>query len=212
MSKRFLRGLILSIEYLALIGSIILIVHSIINSKWEVTAAALAVIAAIIANFNSQRISWKQEDEYEADIDINFDVKVMNRMVLLVIENTGGSRAYKVNFAITPELKVIGNKTIKDGNISFIDKKERIQYHVSGTVEMFEQNLKGERPKNYIVEYSFSQTENGRIVKKQKTISMEQYRLTTSPDSDLENFYIKNSNISEKLSKLEKAILRISNK
>lgn len=41
-----------------------------------------------------------------------------------------------------------------------------------------------------------------------KTISMEHYRLTTSPDSDLENFYIKNGNISEKLEKLEKAILK----
>ncbi|AZB28452.1 hypothetical protein [Chryseobacterium balustinum] len=124
MSKRFLRGLILSIEYLALIGSIILIVHSIKNSNWEVTAAALAVIAAIIANFNSQRISWKQEDEYEADIEINFDLKTISRKVLLVIENTGGSRAYKVNFTITPELKVIKNEIIKNGNLNFIDKKK----------------------------------------------------------------------------------------
>ncbi|AZB28453.1 hypothetical protein [Chryseobacterium balustinum] len=74
---------------------------------------------------------------------------------------------------------------------------------------MFTQNLNGERPKDYTVEYSFSQTENGRLVKKQKTISMEQYRMTTSPDSDLEDFYIKNSNISDKLDKLEKAILQI---
>ncbi|SKC12248.1 hypothetical protein [Chryseobacterium balustinum] len=209
MSKRFLRGLILSIEYLALIGSIILIVHSIKNSNWEVTAAALAVIAAIIANFNSQRISWKQEDEYEADIEINFDLKTISRKVLLVIENTGGSRAYKVNFTITPELKVIKNEIIKNGNLNFIDKKERIQYNVSDTADMFTQNLNGERPKDYTVEYSFSQTENGRLVKKQKTISMEQYRMTTSPDSDLEDFYIKNSNISDKLDKLEKAILQI---
>lgn len=208
MSKRFSRSLILSIEYLALSGSIILIFHSIINSTWEVTAAALAVIAAIIANFNSQRISWKQEDEYEADIDINFDLKVIRRMALLVIENTGGSRAYKVKFTITPELKVINNQTIKNGDLNFIDKKERIQYYVSYTPEMFEENSKGERPKEYTVEYSFSHTENGRLVKKQKTISMDHYRMTTSPDSDLENFYIKNSNISEKLDKLEKAILK----
>ncbi len=143
MSKRFLRGLILSTEYLALIGSIILIVHSIKNSNWEVTAAALAVIAAIIANFNSQRISWKQEDEYEADIEINFDLKTISRKVLLVIENTGGSRAYKVNFTITPELKVIKNEIIKNGNLNFIDKKERIQYNVSDTADMFAQNLNG---------------------------------------------------------------------
>ncbi|WP_223558350.1 hypothetical protein [Chryseobacterium lathyri] len=102
-------------------------IHSIKNSNWEVTAAALAVIAAIIANFNSQRISWKQEDEYEADIEINFDLKTISRKVLLVIENTGGSRAYKVNFTITPELKVIKNEIIKNGNLNFIDKKERIQ-------------------------------------------------------------------------------------
>ncbi|MGG7437387.1 hypothetical protein ACQ7CU_04830 [Chryseobacterium arthrosphaerae] len=80
MKKKILRSLILSIEYLALCGSVILIFYSIINSKWEVTAAALAVVAAIIANFNSQRVSWKQEDEYEADIDIKFDLKIIRKM------------------------------------------------------------------------------------------------------------------------------------
>lgn len=125
MSKKISRTLILSIEYSALLGSIILIVYSIINSNWEVTTAALAVVAAIIANFNSQRISWKQEDEYEADIDINFDLKTISRKVLLVIQNTGGSRAYKVNFVITPELKVINNEIIKDRNLNFIEKKEK---------------------------------------------------------------------------------------
>ncbi|MDP9959763.1 hypothetical protein [Chryseobacterium lathyri] len=209
MSKKISRTLILSIEYSALLGSIILIVYSIINSNWEVTTAALAVVAAIIANFNSQRISWKQEDEYEADIDINFDLKTISRKVLLVIQNTGGSRAYKVNFVITPELKVINNEIIKDRNLNFIEKKEKIQYNVSTTADMFAQNLINERPKNYTVEYSFSQTENGKLIKKQKTISIEHYRRTTSPDSDLEDFYIKNGNISEKLDKLEKAILKI---
>lgn len=211
MSKRFSRKLILSVEYLALCGSIILIFYSIINSNWEVTAAALAVVAAIIANFNSQRISWKQEDEYEADLDIKFDLKVVRKMALLVIENTGGSRAYNIKFTITPELKVLNNKIIKDGDLTFIDKKERIQYYVAYTPDMFDENLKGERPKDYTVHFSFSHTENGNSVKKQKTISMEQYRMTTSPDSDLENFFIKNSNISEKLDKLEKAVLKIKN-
>jgi hypothetical protein len=211
MNKKFLRSLILSIEYLALFGSVTLIFYSIINSNWEVTAAALAVVAAIIANFNSQRISWKQEDDYEADIDIKFDLKIIRKMALLVIENTGGSRAYNVKFTITPELKVLNNEIIKDGNLTFIDKKERIQYYVAYTSDMFEENSKGERSKDYKVDFSFSHTENGNLVKKQKTISMEQYRMTTSPDSDLENFYIKNSNISENLNKLEKAILKNRN-
>lgn len=211
MNKKKLRNLILSIEYLALCGSVTLIFYSIINSNWEVTAAALAVVAAIIANFNSQRISWKQEDEYEADIDIKFDLKILRKIALLVIENTGGSRAYNVKFIITPELKVLNNQVIKDGNLIFIDKKERIQYYVAYTPDMFDENSQGERPKDYIVDFSFSHTENGNLVKKQKTISMEQYRMTTSPDSDLENFYIKNSNISEKLDKLEQAILKNKN-
>lgn len=210
MEKKILRILILSIEYSALFGSIILVAYSFKNSNWEVTAAALAVIAAIIANFNSQRITWKQEDEYEADIEINFDLKTISRKVLLVIENTGGSRAYNVNFSISPELKVLNNQIIKNGSINFIEKKERIQYNVFYAVDMFAQNLSGERPKEYIVEYSFSQSENGRLIKRHKTISIEQYRMTTSPDSDLEDFYIKNSNISEKLEKLEEAILKVS--
>ncbi|WP_346984151.1 hypothetical protein [Chryseobacterium sp. POE27] len=125
MKKRILRNFILSIEYFALLGSVILIGYSIKNSNWEITAAALAVIAAIIANFNSQRISWKQEDEYEADIDINFDLKTLSRKVLFVIENTGGSRAYNVNFSVSPELEVINNQIIKNGNINFIDKKRK---------------------------------------------------------------------------------------
>lgn len=209
MYKKYVRCLILSVEYLALIGSIILVLYSILNAKWEITAASLAVIAAIISNFNSQRISWKQEDEYDADIDINFDLKTMNRKVLLVIENIGGSRAYNIKFTITPELKVLNNSIIKNGSLNFIEKEERIQYNVAYTPDMFTQNLNGERPKDYTVEYSFSQSKNGRLIKKNKTISIEQYRMTTSPDSDLDDFYIRNSNISEKLERLEKAILKI---
>ncbi|KYH06638.1 hypothetical protein A1704_23440 [Chryseobacterium cucumeris] len=73
---------------------------------------------------------------------------------------------------------------------------------------MFDENSRGERPKDYTVYFSFSHTENGSAVKKQKTISMKQYKMTASPDSDLENFYIKKSNISEKSDKSEKAILK----
>ena len=210
MNKKNLRILILVIEYLALLGSVVLIFYSVINSKWEVTAAALAVIAAIIANFNSQHISWKQEDEYEADIEVDFDLKTINRLVLLVIENIGGSRAYNLKFEIMPELKILNNEIIKDFDLKFINKKERIQYMVSNTAEMFAQNVDNERPIDYKVNYSFSQTENGRIIYKNKTISIEHYRKTTSPDSDLETFYLRNANISEKIDNLEKTIAKIS--
>lgn len=132
-------------------------------------------------------------------------------MALLVIENTGGSRAYNVMFTITPELKVLNNQIIQNGNLIFIDKKERIQYYIGHTPDIFAENLNGQRPEDYTVDFSFSHTENGNLVKKQKKISMEPYRRTTSPDSDLENFYMKNSNISEKLDKLEKAILKSKN-
>lgn len=210
MNKKNLRILILVIEYLALLGSLVLIFYSVINSKWEVTAAALAVIAAIISNFNSQRITWKQEDEYEADIEIDFDLKTINRLVLLVIENIGGSRAYNLRFEITPELKILNDEAINVFDLKFVNKKERIQYIVSDTAEMFAQNLEKERPIDYKINYSFSQTENGRKIFKNKTISIEHYRKTTSPDSDLETFYIKNANISEKIDKLEKTIAKVS--
>lgn len=210
MNKKNLRILILVIEYLALLGSLVLIFYSVINSKWEVTAAALAVIAAIISNFNSQRITWKQEDEYEADIEIDFDLKTINRLVLLVIENIGGSRAYNLRFDITPELKILNDEVINVFDLKFVNKKERIQYIVSDTAEMFAQNLEKERPIDYKINYSFSQTENGRKIFKNKTISIEHYRKTTSPDSDLETFYIKNANISEKIDKLEKTIAKVS--
>lgn len=210
MNKKNLRILILVIEYLALLGSLVLIFYSVINSKWEVTAAALAVIAAIISNFNSQRITWKQEDEYEADIEIDFDLKTINRLVLLVIENIGGSRAYNLRFEITPELKILNDEVINVFDLKFVNKKERIQYIVSDTAEMFAQNLEKERPIDYKINYSFSQTENGRKIFKNKTISIEHYRKTTSPDLDLETFYIKNANISEKIDKLEKTIAKVS--
>ena len=87
-----------------------------------------------------------------------------------------------------------------------------MQYYVSSSVDMFAENVSIERPTEYKVDYSFAQSENGKILKRQKTISIENFRKTTSPDSDLENFYIKNANISDKLDKLEKTISKISNK
>ena len=212
MSKKYVRSLILSIEYAALLGSIVLIFYSAFNSRWEVTAAALAVIAAIIANFNSQRISWKQEDEYEADIDIDFDLKTINKRVLLYVENTGGSKAYNISIKISPELKTLKDETINRKNLKYLNKNERVQYYVSSSVDMFAENVSIERPTEYKVDYSFAQSENGKILKRQKTISIENFRKTTSSDSDLENFYIKNANISDKLDKLEKTISKISNK
>ena len=191
MSKKISRNLILSIEYLALAGSIILIFYSAFNSKWEVTAAALAVIAALIANFNSQRISWKQEDDYEADIDIDFDLKTYNKMVLLYIENTGGSRAYDISFQISPELKTLKEEKINNKHIKYLNKNERIQYYVSTSVDMFTENESGERPTDYKIDFSFSQSENGRKIKSQKTISIEKFRKTTSPDSDFGKFLYK---------------------
>lgn len=210
MSKKLIRSLILSIEYAALLGSIVLIFYSVFNSNWEVTAAALAVIAAIISNFNSQRITWKQEDEYEADIDIDFDLKTINKMVLLYVENPGGSKAYNISIKISPELKTLKEETINRKNLKYLNKNERVQYYVSPSVDMFAENASVERRTEYKVDYTFSQSENGKNIKRQKTISIENFRKTTSPDSDLENFYIKNANISEKLDKLEKAISKIS--
>lgn len=210
MTKNQQRQLILSIEYCAIIGAIFLTVYSVIKSQWEVTAASLAVIAAILANFNSQRISWKQEDELEADIEINFDLKTINTMVLLVIENIGGSRAYDIEFNIEPPLKVISYEDISTGSFPYIEKKDRIQYYVSTAVDMFEENNQNKRPANYQVEYRFSQFKNGSKTVKTKNITIEPFRRTTSPDSDYEKFILENIKISDKLEKIEKAITKMS--
>ncbi|WP_407404174.1 hypothetical protein [Chryseobacterium sp.] len=50
-----------------------------------------------------------------------------------------------------------------------------------------------------MIDFSFSPTKNGILVKKHNTNSMEQSIIATRTRSELENFYIKNSNISEKL-------------
>ncbi len=210
MTKNQQRQLILSIEYCAIIGAIFLTVYSVIKSQWEVTAASLAVIAAILANFNSQRISWKQEDELEADIEINFDLKTINTMVLLVIENIGGSRAYDIEFNIEPPLKVISYEDISTGSFPYIEKKDRIQYYVSSTAAMFEENVRKERPLNYKVNYKFSQIKNGSKILKTKNLTIEPFRRTTSPDSDYEKFILESTKISDKLDKIEKAITKIS--
>lgn len=172
--------------------------------------ACLAVIAAIIANFNSQKISWKQEDENEADIEVNFDLKTISKMDLLVIENMGGSRAYDIEFSIDPPLKIINYDEIKNYSIAYIDAKERVQYYVDSSENMFKENLADERPIEYNVKFSFSQTKKGKKTSKTKRISIEPFRRTTSPDSDYEKFILNNTRISEKLDKIEKAIISLS--
>lgn len=210
MKKKIRRNLILAIEYSALISAVSLIAYSVYYSRWEVIAACLAVIAAIIANFNSQKISWKQEDEYEADVDVIFDLKTISKMVLLVIENVGGSRAYDIEFSIDPPLKIINYDDIKSFSISYIETKERVQYYVDGSENMFKENLDNKRPLEYNVKFSFSQTKKGKKIIKTKRISIEPFRRTTSPDSDYEKFILNNSRITEKLDKIEKAITNLS--
>lgn len=210
MTKNQQRQIILSIEYCAFLGAIFLAVYSVIKSQWEVTAASLAVIAAILANFNSQRISWKQEDELEANIEINFDLKTINKMVLLVIENIGGSRAYDIEFTIEPPLKVISYGEISTGAFPYIENKDRIQYYVSDTATMFEENEGNKRPHNYKVNYKFSQIKDGTKTLKTKNLTIEPFRRTTSPDSDYEKFILESTKISGKLDKIEKAITKIS--
>lgn len=212
MSKTFIRTFIIIIEIISLLGCLVMIPYSLINEKWEVAAASLAVIAALISNFNAQRISWKQEDEYLPDIFIDFDLQSHKGVVLLVVQNSGGSRAYDINMMVDPPITIFDEDPIVSKQISFLDKNQLLQFYVYPSVDMFYQNEFSRRPTQYNLRYSFRKTPNSKPNIKEKIISIEPFRKTTLYESESEKFFYQNSKISQKLQNIENAILKLKNK
>lgn len=212
MNKISIRKLIITLEVISLLGCFVMILYSIINGKWEVTAASLAVIAALISNFNAQRISWKQEDEYLPEIFIDFDLQSHKGIVLLVIQNSGGSRAYDINMKIDPPMAIFDEDPLIMKEFSFLDKNQLLQFYVYPSVDMFYQNEFNKRPVNYTLKYSFRISPTSEPIFKEKIISIEPFRKTTLYESESERFFFENIKISERLKSIESAILKMKNK
>ena len=113
MKKSFKSGSINFLLLLTFIFSIYLVLQALRNNEWNTIASCLAVITAVLATYLSMRIVWKQEDDYEPDIIIFFDLESKTGIIQLVIKNIGGSNAY--------DLKLLWSKELYDGRGSLVD-------------------------------------------------------------------------------------------
>ncbi|PNW27226.1 hypothetical protein [Formosa algae] len=82
-TKRFFINLFL---FAGLILSIILAFKAYFVKEWNTIAGTLAVITAITGTFLSLKTVWKQEDEYEPEILVTFDVDSRSGVIQLVIK------------------------------------------------------------------------------------------------------------------------------
>src|SRR5688572_13509215 len=94
--KHLKRGLINSLLVAGLLLAFYLIIKASILGQPETIAASLAVIAAIIATWISQKVVWKQEDDLEPEIIVYFDLDSYSKATQLVMKNIGGSNAFDV--------------------------------------------------------------------------------------------------------------------
>lgn len=82
--KEIRRIIINSILVAALGASVMILFFAIDKHEWNTVTACLAVITAIFATYNSQKIIWKQEDDMEPNLEIYFDLKGRHRATQLV--------------------------------------------------------------------------------------------------------------------------------
>jgi hypothetical protein len=210
--KSLKRNLIICLQFIALIIAIVLIVYRGIDKDWATVAAGLAVIAALIANFNGQRIAWRQEDEFEPDLELKYDLKSRTKLTLLSLKNVGGSNAYDVNVNFDTELLDMTNTVVRFENVPSISKGEELFKMVSGTVEFFKKIETGALGNVQSGTITFKKSPDERkVYSKRFSISIEHFRRSPSPETDADDFFQKGATISDTLKEINKSLQKIAN-
>lgn len=210
--KALQRNLITSLQFLALLLSVALIVYRGIDKDWATVAAALAVIAALIANLNGQRIAWKQEDDFEPDLEVKYDLKSRNRLTLLSLKNVGGSNAYDVSVIFDTELFDMTNTAVRFANVRSISKGEELFKMVDSSVDFFKKIENGtlNNVQSGTIKYRRHPT-GSKLYRKRFSISIEQFKRSPSPETEAENFFQKGAFLNETLKEINKSLQKIAN-
>ncbi len=205
--KIFKRNLIIALQSAALLISLCLIIYRGFEKDWATVAASLAVVAALIANLNGQRVAWRQEDEFEPDVEVQYDLKSRNSIVLLSLRNTGGSNAYDVSLIFDVPLIDHTGQVVSFEQIPCVIRGERLKKIVDVTVDFFRKIEIGQLNKvqSGIVQFKTSKL-GKRYIRKRFYISIEQYRRSPRAETDKDGFYQKNVDINNTLKAVDKTL------
>lgn len=136
--KMFQRRIILTVMTLSFVLSLYLIYQALQVKEWGAIAGSLAVITAVIAAFISLKIIWRQEDDLEPDIFLDFDLNSRSGNIQLVIKNIGGNKAYDVKVMWQKPVLNLANKEMNFPSIPVLQKGREYRLLVGPTVQTME--------------------------------------------------------------------------
>lgn len=207
MTKKFKRGFINSLLLFTFLLTVSLAIIAFSNEEWNTIASCLAVITAVLATNISLRVIWKQEDEYEPDIVVSFDLESKTGIIQFVLENVGGSNAY--------DIKLNWHKKLPDGRGKLIDlpyipvlpKKGIIRVFVDGSTKRFQQAKKENIDLYYSgeIKYKYFKRDK-RYLTQNFEIGLPQFQHKAKPHTDEKDFYSKNIKLTENIRELNKII------
>ncbi|RYU92446.1 hypothetical protein EWM62_03150 [Mucilaginibacter terrigena] len=204
---RILINLLLTVGCLC---SFILIIYGVKIKEWSTVTASLAVIAAILSTWNAQRLTWRQEDDYEPDVCVAFDLEKRSGLTLLSVKNIGGSNAYDLELKWDTPLLNLKNKEVNFTEVPVILKGQTFFKIVQGTVIFFDEVDKGLRSKIYsgTISYKINRKSNSSL-KKPFFISLEPYRNSPRPSTDKHDYYLKSTRIPENLNAINDTLKQL---
>jgi len=190
-----------------LILSVLLTIKAFFISEWNTITGTLAVITAIIGTFLSLKIIWKQEDEYEPEILVSFDVDSRNGIIQLVIKNIGGSNAYDIKLKWNNTLKEAKGKEVTLPYVPVLTKGDSIRLIVDSTMARFQKAETEKEQLIYdgVIKYKYSKKDK-KYRKENFEISLEHFKNKIRPITDQQDFYLKNSKLNETVTKINKTL------
>ena len=218
--KRFRRIIINSILVAAFGASVMILFFAIDKQEWNTVTACLAVITAIFATYNSQRIIWKQEDDMEPNLEIYFDLKGRHKATQLVIENVGQSSAYDIYIewekplfdSKEKEVHFTKNKSNKI-EIPVINKGQKYSRLVNSTIAIYQESREKKEELLFSGILYYKMKKKDRFVEKKEFIlSMEPYEISLDFDTEKDKFFYDNQKVPQKLENIDKSINKLIQK
>lgn len=193
--------------------SIYILIVTLLKGEWNTVAGSLAVITAIVSSWITQRIIWKQEQDFEPLISIYFDLKSRQDLIQLVVENNGGSDAYDIKILWEKPLydhknnEVHFNKNSQDIEIPIINKGQKYSLFVNSTLEVYKDSYKAKNSLDYsgLIYYKRTRRTN-KYCKTAFSISLEPYRKSLSFENEELNFFAENAKIHDDLKEINKSL------
>lgn len=185
---------------IGLILSILLAIKAFCIGEWNTIAGTLAVITAIMGTFLSLKVVWKQEDEYEPEILVSFDVDSRSGIIQLVIKNIGGSNAYDIKLKWNKILKEAKGREVVLPYVPVLTKGDSIRLIIDSTINRFQKAETEEQQLIYdgIIKYKYSKKDK-KYKRENFEISLEHFGNKIRPITDQQNFYLKNLKLNETL-------------